>query len=500
MSTGLNVGRLINVAVNLAPSAAARANLGVLMIAGDSDVIDTSERLRSYTDLESIGDDFGVNAPEYAAAALYYAQLPKPLDCMIGRWVRTATSGLLRGTALTTAQQVITLWTAIRNGAFKVSVDGVSAVGISTLDFHDCTTLNGVAAVITEAIGHDSAVCTWTGTAFKIVSATPGALSSIGYLTAPASPVAPATATDIGTMLKLTAATAASKVDGIAGETPAAAVTALANVTNVWRGLMFAASTMPSTAQNLVVATAIEAMSVNRIFGITDSDTQTMDATHTSDTASVLKAAVFNRSMVQYSQTDHAVASLFGRAFSVDYSQPNACITLMYKQEPGVTAEVLTETQAAALEGKNCNVFVAYDNDTSIIQEGKCASGVYLDEMLGLDWFTNAMQTSLYNALYTATTKIPQTDDGQNQLAAVVAGVCGEAVNNRLLGPGTWNADGFGQLKRGDFLDGGFYIYSTPMAQQSQDNREQRLAPPIKVAAKFAGAIHKINATIDVNR
>ena len=73
-------------------------------------------------------------------------------------------------------------------------------------------------------------------------------------------------------------------------------------------------------------------------------------------------------------------------------------------------------------------------------------------------------------------------------------------MHNGLVAPGKWNADGFGQIERGDYLTEGFYIYSPPMAEQAQATREQRIAPPIQIALKLAGAIHEIDCIVDVNR
>ena len=70
MTQGLNVGRLVRVAVNLAPLAAARRGFGTLLVVGDSNVINGVDRLRTYTDLESVAGDFGTSAPEYLAASL----------------------------------------------------------------------------------------------------------------------------------------------------------------------------------------------------------------------------------------------------------------------------------------------------------------------------------------------------------------------------------------------------------------------------------------------
>ena len=172
----------------------------------------------------------------------------------------------------------------------------------------------------------------------------------------------------------------------------------------------------------------------------------------------------------------------------------------MYKQEPGVVAEYLTETQAQTLKNKRCNVFVNYVNDTAIIQYGVMSGSAYFDEVHGLSWFKDALQNAEYNLLYQSKTKVPQTDAGQNQLIATATSVCDEAVNNGLVAPGTWNADGFGQLQRGDYLKSGYYIYTQPIALQDQSIRETRTAPPLQIALKLAGAIQELDIIVDVNR
>ena len=49
----------------------------------------------------------------------------------------------------------------------------------------------------------------------------------------------------------------------------------------------------------------------------------------------------------------------------------------MYKQEPGVLAELLSETQAQALKAKRCNVFVRYQNLRQFFPNKKsCPSGL----------------------------------------------------------------------------------------------------------------------------
>lgn len=491
MTQGLNVGRLVRVAVNLAPLAAARRGFGTLLIAGDSNVINGVDRFRTYTDLESVAGDFGTSAPEYLAAALYFGQSPRPNQLMIGRWLRTATAGLIQGGILTTDEQAMANWTAITSGSFKIDIDGVTKT-LSTLNFSAQTNLNGVASVINSAL--TGGTIAWDGSRFTVTSSTTGVTSTVGYASATGS------GTDISAKLKLTSTTALVPVPGFAAESPVACVTELANMSGMWYGLSFAASTMPTDDQIVDVAAFIEGASISRLFGVTETDTRVLDSARTTDLASRLKALSYKRSCVQFSANKYAVCSLFGRAFSVNFSANRSTITLMYKQEPGIVAENLTETQAQTLKDKRCNVFVQYQNDTAIVQYGVMSGQAYFDEMHGLDWFSDALQTAEYNLLYQSKTKIPQTDAGQNQLVNVAAGVCQEAINNGLIAPGPWNADGFGQLSRGDFLEEGFYIYTQPMAAQDQSIREQRIAPPIQIALKLAGAIHEIDCIVDVNR
>lgn len=491
MAQGLNVGRLVRVSVNLAPLAAARRGFGTLLIAGDSNVIDGSERIRSYVDLDSVAADFGTGAAEYSAAALYFGQSPRPQTLMIGRWLRTATAGMLKGGILTAAEQALSNFTAITTGSFNVTVDG-AVKNVTALNLSAVTNLNGVASAITAKL--TGAVCSWDGSRFTITSSTTGTTSTVSYATAAG------TGTDVSGLLKLTSSTALAPISGFAAETPVACATALANASGAWYGLSFAASSMPTDDQIVAVAEFIEGTSISRIFGVTETNTLVLDATYTTDLASRLKALSYKRTCVQFSANKFAVCSLMGRAFSVNFSANRSTITLMYKQEPGVVAATLTETQAQTLKAKRCNVFVNYMNDTAIIQYGVMSGQAYFDEIHGLDWFSDALQTAEYNLLYQSKTKIPQTDAGQNQLVNTAAGVCQEAINNGLIAPGKWNADGFGQLSRGDYLSEGFYIYTQPMAAQDQSIREQRIAPPIQIALKLAGAIHEIDCIVDVNR
>ncbi|MCY1361911.1 hypothetical protein D9M69_486040 [compost metagenome] len=289
-------------------------------------------------------------------------------------------------------------------------------------------------------------------------------------------------------------------MDGIAAETLLDCVAGMASMSADWYGLLVA-DTAPADDDLLGVAAFIEGASPSRIFGITTQSSLALDGTSTTDVASKLKAANYRRTFSQYSSSSqYAAASIFGRAFTVDFQGNNTTITLKFKQEPGVTAESLNTTQAAALKAKNCNVFVNYNNDTAIIQEGVMASGDFFDERHGLDWLQNDLQAAVYNLLYTSTTKIPQTDQGINRIVTTINDRMEQAVVNGLCAPGQWNGPAFGALESGQYLSAGYYTYAPPVSTQSQADREARKSPTVQVAAKLAGAVHFANVIVNVNR
>ncbi|WP_241606923.1 DUF3383 domain-containing protein [Rosenbergiella epipactidis] len=381
MAQGLPVSNVVNVDIIMSPSAATGRNFGSLLILGTSTVIPITERVRLYSSLDDIGNDFGVSSPEYLAATPFFGQSPKPTQVYIGRWAKTLATG-------------------------------------ETGD---------------------------TETALQAVNA------ALGY-------------------------------------------------TN-WYGLELADSDTISDADILAVAGAIEASTVSRVFGVTTAEPDALVSTATDDIAAKLKAANYSRTFVQYSTSSkYASASLFGRAFTVDFTGNNTAITLKFKQEPGITYETLTTSQAAALDSKNCNVYVYYANDTAIIQQGVMANGDFFDERHGLDWLQDYIQTNLFNLLYTSTTKIPQTEAGVTQLITNVESSLEQAANNGLVAPGVWSGGDLGQISTGDTLTKGYYVYSTPLTQQSHADREARKSPLIQCAIKLAGAIHYADVQVNVVR
>lgn len=494
MISSLPISNIVAVSVQLTPAAAQAQSLRDLLILGTSAIIDTFERYRTYSSMAALALDFGTNTEEYKAALKWFSQSPQPTKLYVGRWVNAAAKGGLRCASLSASAQLLSNWTTITNGGFKISKDGAAETNITGLNFSGATSLNGVAALITA--GLTGITCVWNANfkRFEFESSTTGATSAIAFLNPPTS------GTNIATQLGGSSGSSGAYL--YQGQAAEAADTAVALYDNVlgqrWYGLNIPAAI---DSDHLLVAAYIEAANNKHIYGLTTQAAGVLVAATTTDIASVMKAAGYRRTMVQFSSTDpNAVVSAMARILTTDFNGNATVITLKFKQEPGVTAENLNATQVAATQGKNANIFVLYNNDTAILQEGVMADGTFVDIVTGTDWLAVTIQTAIYNLLYTSTTKIPQTDQGMQILTSACEAVCIQAVLNGLLAPGVWNANGFGQLAQGDYLPKGFYIYSAKVATQNQSDRVARLAMPIQIAAKLAGAIHFANVAITVNQ
>ncbi len=370
----LPTSNVVNVSISLAALAAGPRSFGSLLILGTTTgVIDAIERMREYSSIGEVAEDFGVDDPEYKAALAYFGQSPKPRTLYIGFWDKVG--------GLETAQNVV-------------------------------------------------AEC----------------LESLK-----------------------------------------------------WYGLAFASDLTDVEADE--VAALIEAASPVRNFGLTTQDENTLNSAGVSDVAYKLANKKYRRTFTIFSSDNpHAAASFYGRAFSVNFMGTNTTITMKFKQLPGVAPEDLKTSEAKALTSKNCNVFAKYNNGTAILQEGVMCDGSFFDEIHGLDWLQNHLESALWNLYYTTNTKVSQTPAGINRQCAVLERACEQGLTNGLLGEGQWSGESFGALETGDYLPKAFYVYANSLDDQAQAEREARKAPIFQIATKLAGATHFADVFVSVNR
>lgn len=486
------VSKVVSVKIYTSPTFPKRKGFGLLNIIGTSQRLNTAERVRFYTDMTGVASDFSATDEEYKAAQIFFSQSPGPNQLAISRRFDVAVPGQLLGS--TTIVQTIANFTAITNGGFDITINGVNRQ-VTGLNLSGAANLNAVASLLQTKLAALLAgtTCVWNGKRFIISSGTTGSTSTVVFAVAPTGAGAPV---DVGALFGLRAADLGFYVAGVAAETVTASLDAINLYDSSWYG--FVLTTEATVAQFTEAAAWAEARV--KIYGYTSKASDIQDGSLTSDFATFCKTNLYRRTIGVWDDNDnYAVVSAMARGFVVDFNGQNTTLTLKFKQMPGNTPVSITESQRLALTAKNINYY-SYFGDSAMLAEGVMASGNFFDEVHGLDWLQNAVETNVFGTLFVRTTKIPQTDKGVAVLVQAVEKALQQGVNNALLAPGQWNGGDLGEYKTGDFLPKGFYVYAQPVRLQNQSDREARKAPPIQVIAKGAGAIHFVDIAITFER
>lgn len=190
-------------------------------------------------------------------------------------------------------------------------------------------------------------------------------------------------------------------------------------------------------------------------------------------------------------------AAYAGRGFAVNYSAQNACITMNLKDLAGVAADTgINQTTYNLAKTLGVDLYCSIEGLPKVVSNG---APEYFDQLLNRLWFTQTAKVALFNVLARTGSKIPQTEAGMNILKNALKAVANQAVYNGFLAAGQWNSsETFGNQE--DFLrnisEFGFYIYSMPIREQLQADREARKAPVIQFAGKESGAIHSASLLV----
>lgn len=193
-------------------------------------------------------------------------------------------------------------------------------------------------------------------------------------------------------------------------------------------------------------------------------------------------------------------AAYAGRALSTAFEGSNTTSTMHLKDLIGVTADPnLTQTQLNLCQDCGADVYV---NIAGVAKTFTSGANKFFDQVYNRCWFLGALEVAGFNALAKVSTKVPQTEPGMTILKGAYRLVCDRAVRNGYCAPGAWNsADRFGDVEAmlRNIEEVGYYIYSLPVNQQAQTEREERKAPLVQIALKEAGAIHSSNVLVYIN-
>lgn len=185
-------------------------------------------------------------------------------------------------------------------------------------------------------------------------------------------------------------------------------------------------------------------------------------------------------------------AAYLSRGLAVNYNGSKTTMTMNLKDLAGIVADTaISETilNQCAQAGADC--FPSIEGLAKVISNKH--AGQYFDQVANSIWFVGALEIAYFNVLATSRTKIAQTDDDLGKAQKAIRKVCNQAVVNGYLAPGSWNStDTFGNIDdfNRNIEEFGYYLYQQPVAEQSQTDRANRIAPLLQIAGKEAGAVH----------
>ena len=196
-----------------------------------------------------------------------------------------------------------------------------------------------------------------------------------------------------------------------------------------------------------------------------------------------------------------AIATYATVAQSVNYNGNNTVLTMNLKELAGIAPDTnLTQTYYNLAKQYGVDIYGSTEGLSCIYSFD---NGDYTDEATTDLWFKKALEVRGFNYLRQTNSKIPQTESGMVGLKSAYEQACIQGVRNGSFAGGEWNgAIPFGNpedFKR-NIREVGYYIYSLPIAQQAQAEREDRIAPVIQIACKRSGAIHSSDVIVNIQR
>jgi len=424
---------IVNVSITRQTAAVSRLGFGTLLVVGAHKRF--TERIKFYSTLTAMAEDFEATDAEYVAATDWFGQNPTPTRIAVGRR----------------------------------KID--DPVGVAVSDVQNDTDydiyINGTKFSFTSDA---------TATAIEI------AAGLVAAVNAGAEPVTATDDTDgtftlsadvADTAYTLLIDTKCTQEAFTITETIGDTMDAIVKASDDFYGIVLTDRTQATVE---LMAAWVEAKI--KIFGTASADADIPDTTDAADAttiAATLKAASYARSFVFYSAsaaTEYIDAALLGKILTQD---PGS-YTAKFKTLASVTVDTLTDTQVTNILAKNANCYTEVGG-VNITQNGTVSEPEYIDVIVFVDWLQSDMTSNIYSKLVNLP-KVPFTDPGIGVVEAEVKASLQRGID------------------RGGLAADPAPTTTVPLAADvSSVDKAARTLPDVKFTATLAGAIHSVTVT-----
>ena len=395
-----------------------------------TETVEQADEIRTYTSLTAVADDFATSDAEYKKASALFSQPLKPEKIKIGRR-RSALAQVANIEVASVSDD--TEYKVILNGTEYSFTSGVSATANDIVD--------GLVSAING--GSDPVTPSDNGDNFDLTADTPGQ------------------SFDVTVTTNLTFTTTTNN-KGMADD-----ISRAEQVDPAWYFLII------TTSLDLDILEAAKSIESSIKLFFYETNSADVKNNVANNIAAQVSAKGYDRTVQVYisTSTDEADAAWVGG----QAPKSPGSITWKFKTLKGVTVDDLTSTEKANLEANNVNYYTPIGGQ-SIMQQGVCSSGEFIDIMRGTDWIHARIEENVYAALVNQD-KIPFTNAGIDVIKSKIKQILLKAV-----GLGILVDEPARPLK----------VSAPDITLISANDKTTRLLQNVTFEGFYAGAIHKV--------
>lgn len=398
---------IVNVDITLNTAGTTREGFGLPLFLASTDNFE--ERVRGYTSLTEVAEDFDESDAAYKAAKQLWSQTPKVTQLYIGRRSMQYTVSIPDAVAEDTEYS---LTVAVGGGISQPFQYTAKTSDTALIVLNDIKTQIEASPTIKDAV---SVNVTGAGDSATMI------ISKAGD----------------NDFVKVTTTAQTVSISATTADSASTALAAIEAYSTDW----YFISTEDRTSQ-FVLAMASEIQARKKIFFTANADVKALQGTElasATDVPAQLAKSMYTRTVCLW---HHTAEFDYPEMAYIAYGAPYDAGSIAWgnAQLTGVPASLqpanqrpLTSIQKSALDARNCN-FIDLDGGVPVVRRGITSGGEWIDIVRGVDWLESDLKTSLRDLLINQKGgKITYDDTGITRIRQVIETSLQRAVNRNFL-------------------------------------------------------------------
>lgn len=398
---------IVNVDITLNTAGTTREGFGLPLFLASTDNFE--ERIRGYTSLTEVAEDFDESTAAYKAAKQLWSQTPKVTQLYIGR---------------RTMQYTVSIPDTVAEGS-EYSLTVAIGGGVSQPFQYTAKESDTALIVLNEFKSQIEASPTIKDGVNVSVTGTGASATMI------------ITKAGDNDFVKVTSITPTTSIAATTADTASTALASIEAYSTDWYFI-----SAEDRTQQFVLAMASEIQARKKIFFTANADVKALQGTELTSATDVPAQLAKNKYTRTVCLWHHKSEYDYPEMAYIAYGAPYDAGSIAWgnAQLTGVAASLqpanqrpLTSIQKSALDTRSCN-FIDLDGGVPVVRRGITSGGEWIDIVRGVDWLESDLKTSLRDLLINQKGgKITYDDTGITRIRQVIETSLQRAVNRNFL-------------------------------------------------------------------